>query len=116
MWSRASCQTVSAHLLTGTLRSVVLWDAMASCGTISVTNVNGADDTALAVWLETSLAQRFERTLHEPLPPALLEILEMEMETNVTLTKAQNQHQSSGFNIEVGMRSEGLFSISTSTT
>lgn len=81
---------MSAHLLTGTLRSVVLWDAMASCGTVSVTNVNDADNTALAVWLETSLAQRFERTLHEPLPVALLEILEMEMKTNASLMKAQN--------------------------
>ena len=63
---------------------------MASYDTVSAANVNGADDTALAVWLETSLAQRFERALDEPLPAALLEILEAEIQANASFINIRN--------------------------
>lgn len=63
---------------------------MASYDTVSAANVNGADDTALAVWLETSLAQRFKRALDEPLPAALLEILEAEIQANASVMNIRN--------------------------
>lgn len=54
---------------------------MGCCDKVSVVDVGSPDHTAFAAWVKASLSQAFDMPLHEPLPEALLAILDAGMES-----------------------------------
>jgi hypothetical protein len=58
---------------------------MASCNEFSVTNLGDTGHAAFSVWVQVSLSRTFDAILHEPLPQALLAIVDKGTESNAAL-------------------------------
>lgn len=62
-----------------------------------MTNGGDAENTAFAAWVQVSLAQRFNVALHEPVPQALLAILEVGAESDTALISVRDGSGPEGF-------------------
>ena len=52
---------------------------------------------AFAVWMQESLSQTFDTVLHEPLPPALLAIIDLETEADAGSPFVRDEPGRAGF-------------------
>lgn len=62
---------------------------MMNAGTIS--------HAAIAAWMQDSLSRRYDTVLREPVPQALLAILDMRTEANAASRPVQGQSRRTGF-------------------
>jgi len=57
----------------------------------SMMNVGIIGHAAFAVWMQGTLSKRFDTVLHEPMPPALLDILDGRAEANAVSKPVQDK-------------------------
>ena len=64
---------------------------MAFHSELSVADVGTAGHAASTIWIQRNLSQTFDVVLHEPLPPALLAILDARAEADAASTSVQDE-------------------------
>ena len=64
---------------------------MVSHRELSMTTKGILGHAALALWMQESLSQMFDTVLHEPLPQALLVILDSKTEANAASIRVQDE-------------------------
>ena len=76
---------------TGTGSRIALYDGMVFHNEASMMTVGTIGHAAFAAWMRGTLSKKFDMVLHEPMPPALLAILNGRTEANVVPKPVQDK-------------------------